>query len=162
MAGYNPAQARQTGGKFGYGHLAAGKPQATQPQVISGITITPAMYQAAMKQAAAIIRQQNAQRAMLSKLSPAQRRLYGQTQSVLRSNAAKLSAKNKKAAAAKQRAAKAAAAAKAREPGARAAGAAMARSRPQGPTSAPRASSSGRSASSSAVQARLASYVRRP
>jgi hypothetical protein len=176
MAGWTGAQPRAAGGKFGQGKTAPGKP-AAQPQVISGITITPAMYQQALKQAAAIIRAQNAasaqRSAALKAMTPAQRRadaaarrLQGQTKSVLHQNAARLAAQHRKQTAAANKRAAAArklatarAAALARRPGAVAKGAAMGRSGASRPSPA-RAPSGARPApSSAAVQARLQQYL---
>lgn len=163
MAGFNPSQPRQAGGKFGTtGAQKAGAASVAAP---TGITITPQMYKSALAQAAKIIAAQRAQAATLKSMTPQERQAYHTGQAAKRLAVRKAGAA-KRAEAKRKRDARVAAnrkaAAAARRPGAVAAGTAMAhsgRARPS-PASAPRAGAqSGASASSSAVQARLREYM---
>jgi len=118
MAGWTGAQARQAGGKFGYGKTS----QRTITPAGATVAATPQQWQSAMSQAAAVINQQIAasksakgmtkeQRAYLRQLHVAQAIIKREQAAAKRSQALARAAARKKLALAKAEASKARAAA---------------------------------------------------
>ena len=118
MAGWTGAQARQAGGKFGYGKTS----QRTITPAGATVAATPQQWQSAMSQAAAVINQQIAasksakgmtkeQRAYLRQLHVAQAIIKREQAAAKRSQALARAAARKRLALAKAEASKARAAA---------------------------------------------------
>jgi len=168
--GLNPNQARQAGGKFGFGKTAA-KPQPTYSKA-SAIPVS-AISPQLQAQARQILAKQDAAVKSQGKLTPAQRQylrvlnvargLIMRNQSArLKAERAQIAAAKKKAAAAKRTAALAAAA-RARNPAAAAKGAAAGRQGRQGQkVTAPRPGTSKIPASSGKVMSNLQQYLAHP
>lgn len=164
----NPNQARQAGGKFGYGKSGAAKPtyqkasqipaQSISPQTMAQALVLIRQQQAAARQQAATVKAETpAQKLYLAQLKAAQGILFKQQQAQTAATR-KTTAEQKKTAAAAKRKAGIAAAAKARNPAAAAKGAAAGRQSRQGtlPT-APKAGSA--HSSGAGLQARLQQYL---
>jgi hypothetical protein len=170
--GFNPAQARQAGGKFGFGKTApaAAPTKASQipassipPQVMAQALQMIRQQQAAAKAQSAIAKTQSpAQKLYLAQLKVAQGILFKE-QKAQAAASKKSAAAAKKAVAVKTAAAKKAAAAKARNPAAAAKGAAMGRAAPaRGQPGKPLAASTSSRAASAKVQSNLAAAIARP